>query len=170
MIPEGEGWGDGIGDDAEDADQDSAGMAEAEKVPLPKLPIQSCPPKRRRLTKKDDHPRVALTGAQRFLLLDTWRRSQLPATDFAPLVGLTKHSLYAWKRRFEDEGPAELADKPRGSWRGSRVPEVTRRSILMLKEDNPDWACQRITDVLARRPGLGVSLRTSLLSQRSYPS
>ena len=157
VIPEGEGWGDGIGDEAEDADQDSGRMAEAEKVPLPRLPLQSCPPKRRRLTKKEDHPRVVLTGAQRLLLLDTWRRSQLPATDFAPLVGLTKHSLYAWKRRFEDEGPAGLADKPRGSRRGSRVPEVTRRSILMLKEDNPDWGCQRITDVLARGPGLGVS-------------
>ena len=132
-------------------------MAEAEKVPLPRLPLQSCLPKRRRLTKKEDHPRVVLTGAQRLLLLDTWRRSQLAATDFAPLVGLTKHSLYAWKRRFEDEGPAGLADKPRGSRRGSRVPEVMRRSILLLKEDNPDWGCQWITDVSARGPGLGVS-------------
>jgi hypothetical protein len=28
----------------------------------------------------------SLTGAQRLLLLDTWRRSGLPAGDFAPLV------------------------------------------------------------------------------------
>ena len=109
VIAEGEGWGDGIFCEAEEVDQESGRMAEAEEVPLPKLPLQSCPPKRRRLTKKEDHPRVVLTGAQRLLLLDTWRRSQLPAGDFAPLVGLTKHSLYAWKRRFQDEGPAGLA-------------------------------------------------------------
>lgn len=34
---------------------------------------------------------------------------------------------------------------------------MTRRSILMLKEDKPEWGCQRISDVLARGPGLGAS-------------
>jgi hypothetical protein len=29
-----------------------------------------------------------------------------PAGDFAPLVGLSKHTLYAWKQRFEAEVPA----------------------------------------------------------------
>lgn len=100
---------------------------------------------------------MVLTGEQRLLLLDTWRRSKLPAVDFAPLVGLTKHCLYSWKKRFDEDGPAGLADKPRGSKKGSRVPEVTRRSILMLKEDNPEWGCQRISDVLARSQGLGAS-------------
>jgi transposase InsO family protein len=131
--------------------------AEESRDPEAKIQLQAGPTKRRRLVCKEDHPRVVLTGAQRLLLLDTWRRSQLPAGDFAPLVGLTKHSLYAWKKRFDQEGPAGLADKPRGAGKGSRVPEVTRRSILMLKEDNPEWGCQRITDVLARGPGLGVS-------------
>jgi len=139
------------------ADLDSIKEEDAElnpRLPLAAGPIKG---KGRRLVRKEDHARIVLTGAQRLLLLDTWRRSQLPAGDFAPLVGLTKHSLYAWKKRFEEDGPAGLADKPRGAGKGSRVPEVTRRSILMLKEDNPEWGCQRITDVLARGPGLGVS-------------
>jgi transposase InsO family protein len=140
-----------------DADLDSIREDDAElkpRIPLIAGPIKG---RGRRLVRKEDHPRVVLTGAQRLLLLDTWRRSQLPAGDFAPLIGLTKHSLYAWKKRFEEEGPAGLADKPRGSGKASRVPEVTRRSILMMKEDNPEWGCQRITDMLARGPGLGVS-------------
>jgi transposase InsO family protein len=123
----------------------------------PRIPLRSGEVKRRRLVRKDNQPRIVLTGAQRLLLLDTWRRSQLPAGDFAPLIGVTKHSLYAWKKRFDREGPAGLADQPRGSRTGSRVPEVTRRSILMLKEDKPEWGCQRISDVLARGPGLGAS-------------
>ena len=95
---------------------------------------------------------VALTAEQRLLLLDTWRRSGLPAGDFAPLVGISKHTLYAWKHKFELEGPAGLEDKPRGGPTGSRLPEVTKRTILMLKQDNPDWGCERISSMLLRGP------------------
>ena len=100
-----------------------------------------------------------LTPEQRLLILDTWRRSGLPAGDFAEMVGMSKHTLYAWKSRFEKEGPAGLMDKPKGQ-KGSRLPEITRRSILMLKEDHPDWGCQRISDVLLRGPGLPASPTT----------
>jgi transposase len=81
----------------------------------------------------------------------------LPARDFAPLVGLSRHTLNAWKQRFEAEGPAGLADKPKGSPRGSRLPEATRRAILMLKQDNPAWGCERISAMLLRGPGLDAA-------------
>jgi transposase len=35
------------------------------------------------------------------------------------LVGVSKHTLYAWKKRFEEEGPAGLMDRPRGVAKGS---------------------------------------------------
>jgi transposase len=95
-----------------------------------------------------------LTAEQRLLLLDTWQRSGLPAGDFAPLVGISKHTLYAWKKRFDQQGPAGLLDQPRGGPTGSRLPELTRRTILMLKQSNPDWGCQRISDMLLRGPAL----------------
>jgi transposase InsO family protein len=72
-------------------------------------------------------------------------------------VGLSRHTLYAWKKRFDEHGPAGLADKPRGTPAGSRLPEVTRRTILMLKEAHPDWGCQRISDMLLRGPALPAS-------------
>jgi len=105
-------------------------------------------------------PVETLTPEQRLLLLDTWKRSGLPAGDFAALVGLSKHSLYIWKRRFEEEGPAGLMDKPRGGPKGGKLPEITRRTILMLKEQNPDWGCQRISDMLVRGPALPASPTT----------
>jgi transposase InsO family protein len=37
------------------------------------------------------------------------------------------------------------------------VPELTRRTILMLKETNPSWGCQRISDLLVRGPALPAS-------------
>ncbi|MFB3894009.1 MAG: DDE-type integrase/transposase/recombinase, partial [Phycisphaerae bacterium] len=100
-----------------------------------------------------------LAPEQRLLILDTWRRSGLPAGDFAEMVGMSKHTLYAWKSKFEKEGPAGLMDKPKGL-KGGKLPDITRRSIIMLKEDHPDWGCQRISDVLMRGPGLAASPTT----------
>lgn len=114
--------------------------------------------KGRRLVKKEELASPCpITPEQRLLILDTWRRSGLPAGDFASLVGVSTHSLYTWKRRFEEHGPAGLMDRPRGGPRGSRLPEVTRRTILMLKEQNSDWGCQRISDMLVRGPALPAS-------------
>jgi len=162
MVLSAEGEGPEAVPEGAESVTDSAlpGEEMSEQEMEPRLPLRSGAGKGRRLVRKADQARVVLTGAQRLLLLDTWRRSQLPAGDFAPLIGLTKHSLYAWKKRFDQEGPAGLADRPRGARNGSRVPEVTRRSILMLKEDKPEWGCQRISDVLARGPGLGASAGT----------
>jgi len=98
-----------------------------------------------------------LTPAQRLLLLDTWQRSGLPAGDFAAMVGISKHTLYAWKWKFEREGPGGLVDRPRGGPKGSQLPELTKRTILMLKQANPEWGCQRISDMLLRGPALPAS-------------
>jgi len=98
-----------------------------------------------------------LSPEQRLLLLDTWKRSGLPAADFAAMVGLSKHTLYTWKHKFEEEGPSGLVDRPRGGPKGSKVHDLTKRTILMLKEANPDWGCQRISDMLVRGPALPAS-------------
>jgi len=98
------------------------------------------------------------------LLLDTWQRSGLSAGDFADLIGLCKHTLFAWKRRFDLEGPAGLLDKPKGAPAGSKLPDLTKRTILMLKAANPDWGCQRISDMLARGPALPASLMLVLIA------
>lgn len=70
---------------------------------------------------------------------------------------MSKHTLYAWKKAFDTFGPAGLMDHPRGPKAGSHLPELTKRAILMLKETNPDWGCQRISDALARGPALPAS-------------
>ena len=125
---------------------------------------------RRVLQKSNARASAPLTPAQRLLLLDTWQRSGLPGRDFAAMVGLSKHTLYAWKKKFAEQGPAGLAEQPRGGPRGSKLPELTRRTILMLKQSNPDWGCQRISDMLLRGPALPASASTvaRVLTEAGY--
>ena len=97
------------------------------------------------------------SAEQRLLILDTWMRSGLPAGDYAPLVGVSRHTLYAWKAKFEEEGPAGLMPRPRGGPRGSRMPELAKRAILMMKKQHPDWGVDRISDLLLRTEALAAS-------------
>lgn len=101
--------------------------------------------------------RPAFTAQQRFLILDIWVRSALPAGDFAPLVGVAPHTLYSWRKRFDEFGPAGLSDQPKGAPTGSRLNVATRRAIVMLKRNHPEWGCERIQDVLMRSEGYTAS-------------
>jgi hypothetical protein len=53
--------------------------------------------KGKRLVKEELVPPLSLSPQQRLLILIPGA-SGLPAGDFATLVGVSKHSLYAWKR------------------------------------------------------------------------
>lgn len=113
--------------------------------------------KGRRLVRAEGSGQPPMTPQQRLLILDTWQRSGLPGGDFAALVGVSKHTLYAWKKKFQQQGPAGLMDQPRGGPKGSRLPDLTKRSILLLKQSHPEWGCQRISDMLWRGPALPAS-------------
>src|SRR5262249_20765326 len=101
--------------------------------------------------------RVHLNARQRLLILDTWVRSKLPAREFADLFALSPHTLYAWKKRFEQEGPAGLEDSQRGAPRGSRLSEAAKRAILLMKSQHPEWGQDRLHAMLLRSEGLSAS-------------
>jgi transposase InsO family protein len=139
-----------------------AGIEEAvaeEPLTVPRLVAGLGKGKKRGYHKAE--PEQKMSPEQRLLLLDTWMRSGLPAGDFAAMLGgaISKHTLYGWKKRFEAMGPAGLSDQPRGVKISNRLPEVTRRAILMLKQQNDSWGCQRISDMLVRSPGVPASPR-----------
>lgn len=101
--------------------------------------------------------RKHFTPRERLLILDTWLRSKLPAKDFSALVGVAVHTLYKWKQRFEEEGPAGLEDRPKGRKTGSRLSDETQRAILMMKQQHPEWGEDRIHSMLMRSQGLAAS-------------
>ncbi len=147
-----------IPEEAEGAVAGEAEEAEAgEELFSPPRLVGGASRRGRRLVKKETVGEREIRPEDRLLLLDTWKRSGLPAGDFGALVGVSKPTLYAWKRRFEEHGPAGLMDRPRGGSRGSRLSEITKRTILMMKETNPDWGCERISAMLLRGPALPAS-------------
>jgi len=136
------------------ADHDVAGDFVTE------LPPELSARRRTRTRRRVPEPqplRQHFTARQRLLILDTWQRSKLPAKDFSALVGLSPHSLYKWRSRFAEEGPAGLEDQPRGPTRGSRLSEETKRAILMMKQAHPEWGQDRLHSMLMRTQGLGAS-------------
>jgi len=136
--------------------------------------------KPRTLVKGDEPKPAAVPVADpksaewRLLILDTWTRSKLPAGDFAAMLGgiVEKHTLYGWKKRFLEEGPAGLVDKPRGGRPKTRMALATERAILMMKEAHPDWGSQRISDELVRGPGMSAcpSSVLKVLHESGYES
>jgi len=123
-----------------------------------KLPTAKPPTHRgRRLARPEEVQSQTYNPQQRLMILDCWLRSGLPAKDFATLVGVSKHTLYAWKQRFTQQGPAGLLEFPRGAPEGSRLPDLTKRTILLLKQAHPDWGCERISQMLVRGPALPAS-------------
>ena len=134
----------------------STGIGDEEKAPAPGKP--KGPGKGRRAADwMPGTPRLVVSPAQRLLILDAWLRSSMPAKSFAPIVGVSAHTLYSWKKRFEADGPAGLEDGTRGAPKGIKLPEPTQRAIVMLKSTHPDWGVDRIRDVLLRSEGYGAS-------------
>ena len=115
----------------------------------------------------------AYSPTQRILILDAWLRSGLPAGDFGPLVGVSNKTLYRWRKMFDEYGPEGL-DETRKTAKppSSKLPEYTKRAILMIKERHPDYGVQRISDMLARGPALPASPATiaRVLHEAGYQS
>jgi transposase InsO family protein len=152
---------DGAGDvDAAEGDPASDGAAAGDVPEAPRVRRFGAGSGRgrgARLVKADATEGRLLSPRERIYMLDLWQRSGLPARDFGALVGISRHTLYSWKQRFAQQGPAGLEDGQRGGPRGSKLDELTKRAILMLKKEHPDYGCERISDMLFRGPALAAS-------------
>ncbi len=130
------------------------------QAPRPRDP-EFVGPRRNRIQRRIPRAQIrthkCFTARERLLILDTWIRSKLPAKDFAGLVGLSQHSLYKWRQRFADEGPAGLEDRAKGPKQGSRLSDETQRAILLMKQSHPEWGQDRLCAMLNRTKGLGAS-------------
>jgi len=137
----------------------------------PARPRRVRPRPGQRLARPEAGP-APLTAEQRLLILDSWRRSGLPAGDFAPLVGVSKHTLYSWKQKFEADGPAGLADQPRRGPAGQpgarshRTSATAQAAVAWVTSSRtrPSTACRGEQPVSTAVPGSGLTADTDCLS------
>ena len=76
-----------------------------EKAEAPRVPRLTGRRRGPRALVKPETRDKTLSAEERLLVLDTWKRSGLPASEFAALVGLSAPTLYIWRRKFLEEGP-----------------------------------------------------------------
>lgn len=93
----------------------------------------------------------------KLLILKAFQDSQLRASVFGSLVGVAGKTIYAWMNAFKKHGPAGLENRKPGPDKGSRLSVATQQAILMLKDQNPEWGCQRIHDMLLRSEAFSAS-------------
>jgi len=100
---------------------------------------------------------VTRSAQDRLYILDLLDRSDMKPGDFCRYVRVTPQMLAAWKRQLAEHGVAGLEPKPKGSPKGSRMPDVVRRAILLMKRQHPDWGLDFIHDMLHRTEGFKAS-------------
>ncbi|MHC4874592.1 MAG: DDE-type integrase/transposase/recombinase [Planctomycetota bacterium] len=159
--------GSGLMDESPDLEESDLSVSEEAVKPRR---ILTGPRKGRKLVRPEEKRKRTYTPQERLLLLDTWQRSGLPAKDFGAMVGVGHYTLYKWKRLFDEYGPEGLMDRPKGPAKGSTLSDITKRAILMIKEANPEFGCQRISDMLARGPSLpaGPTAVAKVLHEAGY--
>jgi len=104
-----------------------------------------------------DEYKVTRTAEDRLFILDLLDRSRMKPPQFCRYVRVTPQMIYAWRRLLDKEGVAGLEPKPKGSPLGSRLPDVTRRAIIMTKRLHEDWGLDRIHQMLLRTEGFKAS-------------
>src|SRR5262249_54034021 len=112
----------------------------------PELARRQTPRRGRRLIPQPAPATPALTPPpppQALRRLAPGHRGALPAGACAARGGLSQPTRYRWKHRFDAQGPGGLMDQPRGGPAGSQLPELTKRTLLLLTQAHPDCGCPK---------------------------
>ena len=73
-------------------------------------------------------------------------------TELCEEFGVSRETGYEWVRRYRQEGPAGLVDRPRGPRRhGRATPDVIATAIVALRRERPSWGPRKIVAKLSAR-------------------
>lgn len=86
-----------------------------------------------------------------------------PIGEVAIRYGTSRQSLHSWRRRFEQQGMAGLADRSRRPANSpSRLPAEVEALICQLRRAHPRWGARRIVYELAQRDVQPVPSRATV--------
>jgi transposase len=77
--------------------------------------------------------------------------SRVPVTEVADRYGVSRKSVHAWLRRYEQSGLAGLADRShRPHHQPRQVPAAVEAAICQLRTAHPKWGPRRLVHELNR--------------------
>ncbi len=86
-----------------------------------------------------------------------------PIGEVAVRYGTSRQSLHGWRRRFEQEGMAGLADRSRRPTSSpTRLPAEVEALICQLRRSHPRWGARRIVYELTQRDVAPVPSRATV--------
>lgn len=90
------------------------------------------------------------TGQQRKLLFETWEATG-SVTQACQKARVSRGLFYYWKKRFDVEGYAGLAEfESRVAHKLNRKPEPIRKKVIEMHGEHPDWGKARISHEMAK--------------------
>jgi transposase len=83
-------------------------------------------------------------------------------TEVAERYGVSRQSVHAWLRRYRDEGPSGLIDRPhRVRAHPWQIPAEIEAALCELRRVHPSWGPKRLVFEMDRR-GLGTVTRSAV--------
>ena len=77
--------------------------------------------------------------------------------------GISPDTFYRWKKRYDPENPASLADDKKNrrpkTLRSSTLPAATVRKVEKLKNEHPEWSIRKLVTSLGAE-GVFLSVST----------
>jgi len=96
------------------------------------------------------HRRAKLTPLGRALIVDRYLNEGWPAARVAEAVGVSRATVHKWVRRYREEGPEGLLDRPSVPHRNPRaLPAAEVRRILRARR-RTGWGPHRLGPMLGR--------------------
>jgi transposase len=97
------------------------------------------------------------TVAEKTAILEAAQQTSVAAA--ATQHGVSEVTIYAWRKRFEKDGPAGLEDQRQDNPGAKPVPDWKRTKVLAVKESDPGFGPSQIRNQ-RRREGVTISIES----------
>ena len=112
------------------------------------------------MTKKRAKRMTAYPPEFRLRVLREVIDAKTPVGEIARIYGISSSAISKWMRALKHGGETALTPAKRGPGRPPSVPDARRTAVVETKRQYPELGTQRISDLLRRFEGLGVSEST----------
>ena len=82
---------------------------------------------------------------QKIELINYWKKRQMTISELSSIFGISRKTAYKWIRRFEDEGPTGLLERPRAPLRHPNATDrLIKEKVVLAKNQFRRWGPKKI--------------------------